>query len=361
MTPPDADVTSDLGVALITVAYAGQPVGDDKTMRQESENLKVLVCHPDEIFHQILRRALVDARVDIATTESANVAIRHLELGIFDLLISNERLSDQDIWRLIRVIRSGEFCRPDLPVIVLCPASKVPLLTPVAKDHSAYLADIDDVDQIKKTIDSCRSLRGSPSERILIIDDDEDYATSLKIALQDVYHVDVAPTGESGLKTLVSEQYDLILLDVQLPGISGKEVIEEILRRNPDQPVLVMTNFSTPIRRRHFVLEKGAVDFVSKPESAMQLRALCRQTLTNNAITLTSRQTHDSGEDLEANQHIWAANAHLQSGKASEAARHIQLALALSRRSPPVDDDSWSRIDSTHVKPPSSAPKPDDM
>jgi CheY-like chemotaxis protein len=78
--------------------------------------------------------------------------------------------------------------------------------------------------------------------RILVVEDEEKVAAFIQRGLeQSAYGVDVAHTGEEALDLTVATTYDLILLDLMLPGISGLEVVRELRRRKVEVPVLALT------------------------------------------------------------------------------------------------------------------------
>ena len=126
--------------------------------------------------------------------------------------------------------------------------------------------------------------------RLLIIEDEPDLLESLAEALrEDGYAVDTAMDGEDGLSKAVYADYDAVVLDVMLPGMSGFTVLEK-LRLKKKTPVLILTARSaTPDRVRG--LDAGADDYLPKPyelpELLARIRALIRRT-TGNASAVIS-------------------------------------------------------------------------
>ena len=109
--------------------------------------------------------------------------------------------------------------------------------------------------------------------KILVIEDDRDIARLLELHLHDLgYDVQVAHDGVSGLKHALSKAYDLIILDLMLPGIEGLEICRN-LRTKPDYtPILMLTAKSTELDRV-LGLEVGADDYLTKPFSIRELLA----------------------------------------------------------------------------------------
>lgn len=81
--------------------------------------------------------------------------------------------------------------------------------------------------------------------RVLIIEDEIVTAEAVKeaLALDDI-SADIASDGKSGLKKFISNNYDLILLDLKMPGLSGDEVLSEIRKQDPFIDVIIYTNYS---------------------------------------------------------------------------------------------------------------------
>ena len=120
--------------------------------------------------------------------------------------------------------------------------------------------------------------------RLLIVEDEPDLLSSLAEALrEDGYAVDEAGDGEDGLVKALRCDYDAIVLDVMLPGISGFAVLER-LRLRKKTPVLMLTaRTRTPDRVRG--LDSGADDYLAKPyelpELLARIRALIRRAAGN--------------------------------------------------------------------------------
>ncbi len=82
------------------------------------------------------------------------------------------------------------------------------------------------------------------SKRILAIDDDETIRKIYMYAFKDTgYKVDTATSGESGLELQREFKYDLIFLDINLPGMNGIEVLREIRKTDEDVPIYIVTAF----------------------------------------------------------------------------------------------------------------------
>lgn len=108
------------------------------------------------------------------------------------------------------------------------------------------------------------------AKRILLIDDEPMIVESVSYNLkQEGYEVSAAKDGESGLQLALTQYFDLILLDLMLPGINGIEICREI-RKNSEVPIIMLTAKEGEIDRI-IGLEMGADDYVTKPFSMREL------------------------------------------------------------------------------------------
>lgn len=114
--------------------------------------------------------------------------------------------------------------------------------------------------------------------RILVIDDDPQIRRAMRTTLTArSYEVSDARTGEEGLDKLRSEFYDLVLLDMSMPGMGGIETCRRI--RATSEIAIVMLTVSSAERDKVDALDAGADDYVTKPFSMPELLARIRATL----------------------------------------------------------------------------------
>lgn len=117
--------------------------------------------------------------------------------------------------------------------------------------------------------------------RILLVEDDTAIARSLKEGLEDEsYAVDIAHDGSEGYRTAAADDYDVIILDIMLPGMNGYEVCRALRNDGNKTPILMLTARDT---ERDIVegLDTGADDYLAKPFSfdvlLARIRALLRR------------------------------------------------------------------------------------
>lgn len=125
---------------------------------------------------------------------------------------------------------------------------------------------------------------------ILIVEDEKKLACGLKESIErEQFLADVAYTGEEGFFLLNERDYDLVILDIMLPGRDGIDVLTTLRKRNLQTPVIILTARDT-IDDRVQGLDRGADDYLVKPfavpELLARVRALLRRGRTENPATL---------------------------------------------------------------------------
>ncbi len=119
---------------------------------------------------------------------------------------------------------------------------------------------------------------------LLIIEDDADLRKALKFSLKEQgYDISTASTGPNGLKKARNRDYDLIILDLMLPGLDGLSLVRA-LRQSKQTPVLMLTARSSEMDKI-IGLESGADDYLTKPFSLGELMARIRVLLRRTQRT----------------------------------------------------------------------------
>ena len=121
--------------------------------------------------------------------------------------------------------------------------------------------------------------------KILVVEDEHKIGTAIKKGLEQERHVvDVAFTGETGQDLALSEEYDLIILDLMLPDIDGLTICKEVRKNNIHTPILNLTA-KGQTQDKVEGLDAGADDYLTKPfsfeELLARIRALARRPIKN--------------------------------------------------------------------------------
>ena len=132
--------------------------------------------------------------------------------------------------------------------------------------------------------------------RILVVEDERKVAEALREGLEgEFYSVEVAHTGEDGFFLANTERFDLVVLDVMLPGRSGIEVLSALRKRGIRIPVLVLTA-KDAVEDRVVGLDAGADDYLVKPfafpELSARVRALLRRGQAEAPVGLQFKDLH---------------------------------------------------------------------
>jgi len=108
---------------------------------------------------------------------------------------------------------------------------------------------------------------------LLVVEDEELIRTMIKLNLEKAgYHVTTAETGEKLLEVIHQRHYDLILLDIMMPGISGEEALAEIRKQGIQTPVIMVTA-KTDTKTKVNTFDLGADDYIAKPFDMKELLA----------------------------------------------------------------------------------------
>lgn len=123
--------------------------------------------------------------------------------------------------------------------------------------------------------------------RMLVVEDDEEIAAQIAKALRgDGYTVDVLENGADAAEEVSINAYQLVVLDVMLPGMDGWSVCRELRRRRENVPVLMLTARDS-VEDRVRGLEEGADDYLVKPFDARELLARVRALLRRDKVVKT--------------------------------------------------------------------------
>lgn len=128
-------------------------------------------------------------------------------------------------------------------------------------------------------------------DKILIIEDDKSILMGLKDDLEfEGYKVSATLDGKEGLKLALDQEFQLIILDILLPGLSGFEVCKKLKEAGKDTAILMLTAARTEEMDKVLGLELGADDYVTKPVGSRELVARVK------AILRRTRQKEEIGE-----------------------------------------------------------------
>jgi diguanylate cyclase (GGDEF)-like protein len=125
--------------------------------------------------------------------------------------------------------------------------------------------------------------------KVLVVDDALDTREIIqKLLRYEGYEVMTVSTGEEGVKKTEEEKPDVILMDINLPGIDGNEALRQVKKKNPIQCVIMLTAYAT-VDNAIRALKEGASDFIKKPFENEHLIHIVNQTMEQH-LTLTEKE-----------------------------------------------------------------------
>jgi len=137
-------------------------------------------------------------------------------------------------------------------------------------------------------------------DKVLIVEDEFDIANLIQVHLSELdIDSDICCHGQQGLEQAIKQNYQLVMLDVMLPGINGLDICRKIRQEKPLQAILMLTSKSSETDRV-LGLELGADDYMTKPFSIRELQARVRTQL-RRAHALTDRNKEGSSQESFTN------------------------------------------------------------
>ncbi len=148
------------------------------------------------------------------------------------------------------------------------------------------------------------------NERVLIVEDEERIARFIEMELSyEGYQVEKAFDGRTGLEKALNGNFDIIILDIMLPGLNGMEVLRRI-RRSSSVPVIMLTARDTTIDKVTG-LDGGADDYMTKPFEIEELLARIRNALRKNKGPVQTKTLSANGLILDVEKHEASVNGTL--------------------------------------------------
>lgn len=137
--------------------------------------------------------------------------------------------------------------------------------------------------------------------KIGIAEDDAKIASLIKSGLEEhEYHVETFPDGITALRAFLEEEFDLIILDVMMPGMNGMEICRRLRKVNTEVPVMLLTALGT-VDDKVAGLETGADDYLAKPFHFRELLARISALLRRKKSAEPQKAHKLSFEDIELN------------------------------------------------------------
>lgn len=133
----------------------------------------------------------------------------------------------------------------------------------------------------------------SKRRQFLVVEDEQDLAQLIRLHLQEL-HADITLVhrGDQGLDAVLAREWDMVILDLRLPGVDGLDICRALRSKNTRTPVIMLTARSTELDRV-LGLELGADDYLTKPFSSLELVARVRALLRRSEQVSVLLQTEE--------------------------------------------------------------------
>ena len=127
-------------------------------------------------------------------------------------------------------------------------------------------------------------------ERVLLVDDEKEFVRALAKRLgARGLNVEIAGDGESAVEKVKTSDFDVIVLDLAMPGIDGLETLKRLREVNPDLQIVLLTGHGS-IRSGVEAMKEGAVDFLEKPAEFSELLTKIQEASAKRMILIEKRR-----------------------------------------------------------------------
>lgn len=282
----------------------------DNTNQPDSPINILIVNNDPDALAMINTSVQTLAHANTSCVDSAQKALRVLRQQTIDLLIVDVNIPDMDGWRLSRLVRSGILlCRVDLPIVITAQTWCERIAEVTAREYGInQLLPLEHLQQLPAVVKNLTRQKETitPKPRLLVVEDEPDTADLIRRILSGAFDIEFANEGDVGLRAWVQGRQDLVLLDVMLPKLSGRDILMEIHSIDANQPVVIMTAHTTIDQAEELML-MGAVDFLPKPFRAEQLRKVCDIAIHRDDYLVSNAQFAARVNDVQEREREYRA------------------------------------------------------
>lgn len=249
----------------------------NKIQTSDNKPLTLLIITSNDLIVNKVHLALL-CETHVLHAKNSIEAVSIIRSNKVDVVVTEVSIGQVDGWKLTRLIRSG----------ILTDNSTIPIIL-ITENHSERIAEttaktfdinrvisFQEIYSLSKVLKDVIAGQGCLNQKtkILVIEDTYDTAHIIERMLRHNYDIELAENGLIGLQKFKNKSYDIVLLDIMMPGMSGDEVLDSIMTISPNQTVITMTAHGNA-DLAELMLTKGASDYIQKPFKAEQLRAVC--------------------------------------------------------------------------------------
>ncbi len=167
----------------------------------------------------------------------------------------------------------------------------------------------------------------SDKKNILIIDDEKNIRFTLEKSLENDFNVETAVNGEDGIKKFGEQDFDVVLLDMKLPGIDGIETLKQIKEKDKTANIIIITGFGS-VDSAVETMKLGAIDYLRKPFTPEEIKGI-----VNDVIRRKDNDIKE--EDLESYEdYLTYAKNSITNQDLEKGYEYIQKAVSLDASKP---------------------------
>ena len=269
-------------------------------------NLKVLIVEDDETARRMLVKFVQKEDFDVVEAEDAAVGIQKIDTEKPDLVISDFKMPRGNG---LDIIRHAKKVNPMCQTILVTAFGELDTAIMALREGVLdYLKKPLDLDALslalgrgRARLNELKNIESFPT--LLIVEDDEDARRVLvKAMTKEGWRVEEAANGDDALLKFKLKKFDIVILDIRMPGKDGLTTLAEMRDLTKDFEAIVVTGYGDEASVL-FALKNGAINFVKKPVDIEQLEVFLRKALSELNL---KRAIRFRNRDLELAQHVIA-------------------------------------------------------
>ena len=247
-------------------------------MTESNEEIKILIVDDEREFLQAIEPGLVRRGFEVTLAASGSVALELVRTRIFDVVVLDVKMPGINGVETFREISRA---LPDLPVILLTGHGNMEQAFESSREGVfEYLTkpcDVEKLSQVAREAVARGAKRTTPDTsateeiRLLLVDDDHDFVTSLKAALERRgVAVSEAYDGHGAIEAVRTHNFHVAVVDVRMPGMDGLTLLGRLRETDPLLEVIILSGHPSvsDVRRG---LQEGAFDYLTKPQRVEDL------------------------------------------------------------------------------------------
>ncbi len=267
-----------------------------------SKEISILIVDDDKGTCETLKDILQEKGYKVETAKNGEEGMKKAGEKFFDVALIDIKLPDISGIQLLRKLKNISL--RTIGIMITGHASLQTSLEALKEGAYAYIMKPLDMDEvISKVDDAIKKQRlktiTPPGEiKVLVVDDDEAMCETLTDILQEKgYKTDIARDGRGALEKLEEKSFNLVLIDIKLPDISGTEVLKKVKEMQPDAVAIIITAYAS-LQTSVEALNEGAYAYIMKPLNMDEVLANIREGLEKQHLRIENRRLKEFNENI---------------------------------------------------------------